>query len=159
MIYRFLMPTSSPCRLLRQIQSIQCRDGCWKQRTGRLRMVSVVEYQRAYNILNCLTWTCGFVAGMPMESVSNSSTGVYTGSFSMDYVLQLARDPEYGPAYTTLGFGLSLLANRLSWFFNLKGPSIGLDSACSSTAMATDIACQALRNGSCDMVKRSPELF
>jgi acyl transferase domain-containing protein len=87
-----------------------------------------------------------------MESVSNSMTGVYTGSFSMDYMLQLARDPECPPMYAAVGFGLSMLANRLSWFFNLRGPSVALDSACSATGMGTDIACQALRNGSCDMV-------
>ncbi|KAI1383543.1 putative polyketide synthase [Hypoxylon trugodes] len=89
-------------------------------------------------------------AGISMESVAGSRTAVYTGSFSLDYLLQLARDPECPPTYAALGLGLSMLANRLSWFFDLRGPSIGLDSACSSTGMATDIACQALRNGSCD---------
>ena len=87
-----------------------------------------------------------------MESVNGTSTGVYAGCFSMDYTLQLARDPENPPPYAALGMSLSMLANRLSWFFNLHGPSIGLDSACSSTAMALDIACQALKTGSCDMV-------
>lgn len=87
-----------------------------------------------------------------MQSISNSRTGVYTGSFGLDYMLQLARDPENTPTYTALGFGLSMLANRISWYFNLRGPSIGLDSACSSTAMAIDIACQSLKSGSCEMV-------
>ncbi|KAI0415231.1 putative polyketide synthase [Xylaria grammica] len=90
-------------------------------------------------------------AGIQMQQVSGSSTAVYTGSFNMDYMLQLNRDPEAPPTYAAVGFGLSMLANRISWFFNLRGPSIGLDSACSSTAMAIDIACQALRNRSCDM--------
>lgn len=92
-----------------------------------------------------------------METVSGTATGVYTGSFSLDYMLQLSRDPESTPMYASVGFGLSMLANRLSWFFNLRGPSVGLDSACSSTAVAIDIACQALRNGSCDTV--SPSSF
>ncbi|KAI0383339.1 putative polyketide synthase [Hypomontagnella monticulosa] len=90
-------------------------------------------------------------AGIPMESISGSSAAVYTGSFSLDYMLQLCRDPENPPTYAAVGFGLSMLANRLSWFFNLRGPSIGLDSACSSTAMAIDIACQTLRSGSSNM--------
>ncbi|KAI1771759.1 putative polyketide synthase [Hypoxylon cercidicola] len=90
-------------------------------------------------------------AGITMESISGSSTSVYTGSFGLDYTTQLNRDPESPPTYAGLGFGISMLANRLSWFFNLQGPSIGLDSACSSSAMGVDIACQALRNGSCDM--------
>ncbi|KAI1141434.1 putative polyketide synthase [Hypoxylon sp. FL0543] len=105
-------------------------------------------------------------AGIPMEQVAGTSTAVYTGSFNTDYMLQLNRDPECLPTYAAVGSGLSMLANRISWFFNLRGPSIGLDSACSSTAMATDIACQALRTKSCNMalvagcnVATSPEPF
>lgn len=90
-------------------------------------------------------------AGITMEEVSGSSTSVYTGCLSQDYMLQIARDAEFSPTYAALGIGLSMLANRLSWFFNLHGPSVSLDSACSSSAIAVDIACQALRNGSCDM--------
>lgn len=89
---------------------------------------------------------------MTLDSVSGSSTSVYTGSFGLDYGIQVNRDAECPPTYAGLGFGISMLANRLSWFFNLQGPSIGLDSACSSSAMAIDIAFQALRNRSCDMV-------
>ncbi|KAJ8131580.1 hypothetical protein O1611_g2046 [Lasiodiplodia mahajangana] len=105
-------------------------------------------------------------AGIPMEDAYGSSTAVYTGSFSMDYMIQLFHDPENTPKYAALGIGLSMLANRLSWFFNFKGPSIGIDSACSSSAVGVDLACQALRNGSCDMgvvtgcnLAFSPEYF
>lgn len=67
-------------------------------------------------------------------------------------MLQLCKDPENPPMYAALGFGINMFANRLGWFFNLQGPTIGLDSACSSTAMAIDIACKSLNDGSCDMV-------
>ncbi|KAI0002769.1 thiolase-like protein [Xylariaceae sp. FL0662B] len=56
-----------------------------------------------------------------MEQVSGSSTA-------------LNRDPESLPTYAVVGSGLSMLANRISWFFNMRGPSIGLDSACSTTS-------------------------
>ncbi|KAI1411801.1 putative polyketide synthase [Hypoxylon sp. FL1857] len=105
-------------------------------------------------------------AGIPMETVSGSSTGVYTGSFSMDYMIQLYRDAENPPTHAALGLGLSMLANRLSWFFNLRGPSIGLDTACSSAATGVDLAFQALSNKRCDMamvagcnLTFSPEYF
>lgn len=91
-------------------------------------------------------------AGIPVETVSGSSTAVYTGCFGQDYSTQLYRDAENPPAYAAVGLGLSMLANRLSWFFDFRGPSVGLDSACSSTAMALDIACQALHNKACNMV-------
>ncbi|RYP06667.1 hypothetical protein DL765_009401 [Monosporascus sp. GIB2] len=90
-------------------------------------------------------------AGIPMEQASGSSTAVYTGSFGYDYLVQLYRDPEAPPKYAAVGVGLSMLANRLSWFFNLRGPSVGLDTACSSAATALDMASQALKNRSCDM--------
>ena len=82
---------------------------------------------------------------------------MYVGSFCNDHMIQLARDPEDLPAYAATGSGLCMMANRISWFFDLRGPSTAVDSACSSSAMAVDIACQALRSGSCDMVRSSFE--
>lgn len=96
--------------------------------------------------------TYKFTAGIPMEDVNGSPTAVYCGSFGMDYMLQLVRSAEVPPHYAALGFGLSMLANRISWFFNLRGPSMAVDSACSSSAMALDTACAALKNGNCSMV-------
>ncbi|KAI8633359.1 putative polyketide synthase [Xylariaceae sp. FL1651] len=90
-------------------------------------------------------------AGITMNSVAGSLTSVYTGSFGLDYGIQINRDAECPPTHAGLGFGISMLANRLSWFFDLRGPSVGLDSACSSSAMAIDMACQALNTKSCNM--------
>jgi acyl transferase domain-containing protein len=87
-----------------------------------------------------------------MESISGTPTGVFTGAFGIDYLIQLCRDVEDPPPYAALGLGISMLANRLSWFFNLRGPSVGMDSACSSTAMALDHACQSLKTGACSTV-------
>jgi acyl transferase domain-containing protein len=92
------------------------------------------------------------IAGITMESISGTPTGVFTGAFGIDYLIQLCRDVEDPPPYAALGLGISMLANRLSWFFNLRGPSVGMDSACSSTAMALNHACQSLRGGACSTV-------
>ena len=48
---------------------------------------------------------------------------------------------------------MAMLANRVSWFFDLKGPSLNLDSACSSSMMALDLACQGLWNHNSSMVR------
>lgn len=64
----------------------------------------------------------------------------------------LLRDLEMLPKYGATGGSITLLANRLSWFFNLTGPSVNLDTACSSSMIAVDIACQGLRNGDSTMV-------
>ncbi|KAH9986574.1 polyketide synthase [Xylariaceae sp. FL0662B] len=73
-----------------------------------------------------------------------------TGSFGYDYLVQLYRDTESPPKYAAVGVALSMLANRLGWFFNLRGPSVGLDTACSSAATALDITFQSLKAGTCD---------
>ena len=70
-----------------------------------------------------------------------------------DYKMMGCRDPEQGSNYAAAGVAFSMLANRLSWFYNLSGPSINLDSACSSSLVALDLACQGLRNKDTDMVK------
>lgn len=66
--------------------------------------------------------------------------------------MMVVKDPEVLPKYAVTGLAMSLLANRLSWFFNLSGPSVNLDSACSSSMMALDLACQGLRNKDSTMV-------
>ncbi|TGO19730.1 hypothetical protein BPAE_0335g00010 [Botrytis paeoniae] len=90
-------------------------------------------------------------AGIPMEIISGSKTSVHTASFCDDYKTLLTKDPENMPKHSALGVAFSILANRLSWFFNLKGPSVHMDSACSSSLMALDSAFQALQNGDSKM--------
>ena len=55
--------------------------------------------------------------------------------------------------YKATGTALSMLANQLSWFFDFKGASIALDSACSSSLNALHLACQSLRCGDSSMVR------
>ncbi|KAL8860211.1 MAG: hypothetical protein Q9178_003475 [Gyalolechia marmorata] len=90
-------------------------------------------------------------AGIPLEKAFGSNTSVHTGSFGDDYKLNLIKDPMTLPMYTATGVAPSMLAARLSWFFNFTGPCVNLDSACSSSMMAFDLACQGLRNGETDM--------
>ena len=59
----------------------------------------------------------------------------------------LCRDPETAPRYQTTGSAFSILANRVSYVFDLKGPSCTLDTACSSSLTAVHLACQSLRLG------------
>ena len=87
-----------------------------------------------------------------MEKCIGSKTSVYTGSFTDDYRALLNSDPELGATYASTGLAASMLANRISWFFDLNGPSVNLDAACSSSLMALDIACKGLQNGEASMV-------
>lgn len=91
-------------------------------------------------------------AGIPMERVTGSRAAVFFAASTRDYEVMLYRDPELTPKYMGTGIGTSLLANRVSWFFNLLGPSVTLDTACSGSLTATHLACQSLRNRECSMV-------
>ncbi|GKZ24448.1 type I Iterative Polyketide synthase (PKS) [Aspergillus brasiliensis] len=90
-------------------------------------------------------------AGMPMEAVTGTQTAVFNGCMADDYRHIIAHDPDVIPKYTAVGSTACMLANRLSWFFDFRGPSVNLDSACSSSLMALDLACQSLRNGDSNM--------
>ncbi|KAK7937187.1 uncharacterized protein PG986_014055 [Apiospora aurea] len=89
-------------------------------------------------------------AGESMETVSNSKTSVYTGNLADDYKFVFAQDIEQNSKYGMVGM-TGLLAGRLSWFFNLKGPSLTVDTACSSSLVALDLGCQSLLASSSDM--------
>ncbi|KAF4954956.1 hypothetical protein FSARC_11985 [Fusarium sarcochroum] len=86
-------------------------------------------------------------AGISIEQASGSKTSVHIGVFNKDYSDIMCRDPETGPIYQATGNGQSILSNRISYFFNLKGPSITVDTACSSSLVGLHLAVQGLRMG------------
>ncbi|KAF7182343.1 hypothetical protein CNMCM7691_001823 [Aspergillus felis] len=89
-------------------------------------------------------------AGVPMASISGEALGVFVGCFCKDWgQMTMTRDPDAVPMYQATGSGDALLANRLSYFFNLVGPSVMLDTACSSSMVALHLACTAIRAGDC----------
>ena len=63
-----------------------------------------------------------------------------------------AHDPEAPAKYQVPGTGPAMLANRLSWFYNLHGPSIALDTACSSSINALYLAVQNWRSYETNLV-------
>lgn len=73
------------------------------------------------------------------------------GHFTSDYKEMLFRDADAAPPYTATGVQKTSLANRLSWLFDLKGPSFAMDTACSSSLVALHLACQSLRAGESDI--------
>ncbi|KAK8102255.1 hypothetical protein PG984_015401 [Apiospora sp. TS-2023a] len=90
-------------------------------------------------------------AGIPVEKAAGTSTAVFAASMADDYAKLAYKDPDEVPTHVKTGLGSFMLANRLSWFFDLKGPSIQINTACSSSLTATDLACQSLRSGQTPM--------
>ncbi|KAK6068143.1 beta-ketoacyl synthase domain-containing protein [Seiridium cupressi] len=86
-------------------------------------------------------------AGIPLEKLDNQPVGCFVGSYAADYADMQNRDPEDRPANNALGVGRAILANRLSHFPNVKGPSVTLDTACSGSLQGLDLACRYLQSG------------
>ncbi|KAK2761170.1 Type I Iterative PKS [Arachnomyces sp. PD_36] len=90
-------------------------------------------------------------AGIPIENVAGSRTAVFAGTCFRDYHDMAMRDLDNLPRYLLLGNMLTMTANRVSHFFDLRGPSVSLDTACSTSLTALHLACQALRAGEANM--------
>lgn len=92
-------------------------------------------------------------AGIRRDQLSGSRTAVFIGSFMYDYLcIQAAAEQrdEIGP-HVAMGTGLCSLANRISYDFNLTGPSVSLDTACSASLTALHLACQSVWGGESEM--------
>ncbi len=82
-------------------------------------------------------------AGITRKNIAGSNTGVFIGIASKEYEQLQAYDSDI---YAATGSALSIAANRLSYFYDLKGPSLAVDTACSSSLMAVHLACNSLKN-------------
>ncbi|WP_145666161.1 type I polyketide synthase [Chitinophaga polysaccharea] len=92
-------------------------------------------------------------AGITLPQVKGSNTGVFVGGFTYDFgLLQLEKDNRALINSTTAtGIMLTMLSNKLSYWYDFKGPSFTIDTACSSSLVATHVACQNIWAGECDM--------
>ncbi len=97
-----------------------------------------------------LSWEALEDAGHRPSELAGRRIGVFVGVCQSDYrdVLVAAADSPEG--YVGSGSALSMLANRLSYFYDLKGPSVAVDTACSSSLFALHDAVTALRRGACE---------
>ncbi|KAI1651898.1 uncharacterized protein F4817DRAFT_311507 [Daldinia loculata] len=87
-------------------------------------------------------------AGIPAEQIRGSRTAVYSASMLEDYTRMVTVDPDNIERTALTGsLVASIIANRVSWYFDLHGPSIHVNTACSSSLAAVDIACKAIQSG------------
>ncbi len=86
-------------------------------------------------------------AGLRLDDLRGSDTAVFVGLMCGDYEAMLLRDLDSIPTYHATGIARSIMANRISYFFDWHGPSITIDTACSSSLVAVHQAVQSLRSG------------
>ena len=97
-----------------------------------------------------VTWEAIEDAGIPPEQLAGTRTGVFVGISSHDYLSLLGQDLHLLDGYANIGSALCIAANRLSFLFNLRGPSFAVDTACSSSLVALHLAAQSLSAGESD---------
>lgn len=99
-----------------------------------------------------IAWHAFEDAGYSREKLKGSRTGVFLGRpHSTEYY---KRVKEFEPQMAIVagpGNIDPIIASRISYMFDLSGPSFLVDSACSSSLVATHLACQSIRNNECDM--------
>jgi acyl transferase domain-containing protein/NADPH:quinone reductase-like Zn-dependent oxidoreductase/short-subunit dehydrogenase/ubiquinone/menaquinone biosynthesis C-methylase UbiE/acyl carrier protein len=92
-------------------------------------------------------------AGLTLPALANKRASVHIGICSWDYsFLQLNSESRPAiDAYTNVGSSLCIAANRISYFFNLQGPSLVVDTACSSSLVATHLGCRGIWSGESEL--------
>ena len=105
-------------------------------------------------------------AGLPLDQIAGSRTGVFIGYLTNDYQDRICRDLDDAPMYTFTGTSTASLANRISWLWDLRGPSFTINTACSSSLLALHLACESLQRGESDIavvggsnLLLNPEMF
>ncbi|GAW17842.1 hypothetical protein ANO14919_073090 [Xylariales sp. No.14919] len=97
-----------------------------------------------------VVYECLENAGFSLEAIDGRPIACFVGSFACDYGDAQNRDPENRPANNAVGVGRTIMANRISYFLNIKGPSVTIDTACSGSLVSLDLACQTLESGDVD---------
>ncbi|KAI5456752.1 KR domain-containing protein [Mariannaea sp. PMI_226] len=108
------------------------------------------EIERAdpqQRILLELAYECLESAGE--QGYRGSSIGTYIGSYGDDWHECVARDTQLNGFYKITGYGDFVLSNRISYEYDLKGPSMTIRTGCSSSLIGLHEACMAIRAGEC----------
>ncbi len=100
-----------------------------------------------------VSWEALERAGETLERLAGSASGVFVGvhSHSSGYAWMQMQQPEGIGTYTSTETAHGIVANRLSYWLDLRGPSLAVDTACSASLVAVHLAVQSLRARECDL--------
>lgn len=113
-----------------------------------------------------VAWHTLEASGYAPSKLAETATGVFVGASSYDYFQVLQAHLRSEAAHMPTGMSHSILANRISYFLNLNGPSESIDTACSSSLVAIHQAVRSLQAKDCELalaggvnVNVTPHLF
>jgi phthiocerol/phenolphthiocerol synthesis type-I polyketide synthase C len=113
------------------------------------REAAMVDPQ--HRLLLELSWEAMENGSYLPSQLAGSNCAVYIGISGLDYGTRMLDDCAILSSHTMTGNTLSIAANRLSYFFDLRGPSLAVDTACSSSLVALHHACRSLHTGEASM--------
>ncbi|MCS1381011.1 type I polyketide synthase [Lysinibacillus sphaericus] len=115
-----------------------------------LEAVSVDPQQK---LLLEVSWEAMENAGLNIEEMKGSKTGVFIGIDAVDYVNRemMSGDIKDIGLYSLVGASSHSAAGRISYFYDFKGPAVSLSTACSSSLTAMNMAVDSLKSGQCDV--------
>ena len=104
-----------------------------------------------HRLLLEVAWEALEDAGIPADELKGGPAGVFAALYQRDFLRRAYADPRRLDAYAASGTHHSIAANRLSYWLDLRGPSLVVDTACSSSLVAVHLAAQSLARGECDV--------
>ncbi|MBU8536761.1 SDR family NAD(P)-dependent oxidoreductase [Falsiroseomonas tokyonensis] len=109
------------------------------------REAAAMDPQQRLFLEEC--WLALENAGLPAESLRGRRIGVFAGAASAGHESLVAEESSHG----LTGNLVSLLAARIAYALDLRGPAMVVDTACSASLVAVHLACQAIRAGEVEM--------
>jgi acyl transferase domain-containing protein len=104
-----------------------------------------------HRLLLEVAWEACEHAGLPVQELAGTAAGVFTGLCNPDYSAYTHWLPAGGGPYFVTGSQFGPASGRLSHLLGLRGPSLAVDTSCSSGLVAAHLACQSLRVGECNI--------
>ncbi|MFI2674018.1 type I polyketide synthase [Streptomyces albidoflavus] len=97
------------------------------------------------------SWEAFEHAGLDATGLRGADVGVFVGSNSNDYLLNVLDAREAAEGFIGTGNSASILSGRISYTLGFEGPAVSVDTACSSSLVALHLAAQSLRQGECSL--------
>ncbi|KAL7918585.1 polyketide synthase [Trichoderma austrokoningii] len=150
-IAAFSDPTGSKPGTLKNSQAYFLQDVDIKQFDTSVFPISKTELEKLDpNQRQMLEVAYECMENSGATSWRGSKIGCYVGVFGQDWEDLNAKETQHRGGYRVTGYLDFVIGNRISYEFDLRGPSVSVKTACSSSLVALDMACEAIRKGDCD---------